>query len=92
MRTTSRTSLTASERLSYVTRLPLPRIAALARLYRTVITCTRTEGKTAVVVDAMLIGVRRTEITLTTTALYSQRKAVTKAETRLARILIRRAR
>jgi hypothetical protein len=87
-----RTSLTASERLSYVTRLPLPRIAALARLYRTVITVHTKKGKTAVVVDAMLIGVRRTEITLTTTALYSQRKAVTKAETRLARILIRRAR
>jgi hypothetical protein len=87
-----RTSLTASERLSYVTRLPLPRIAALARLYRTVITVHTKTGKTAVVVDAMLIGVRRTEITLTTTALYSQRKAVTRAEIRLARILARRAR
>jgi hypothetical protein len=87
-----RTSLTASERLSYVTRLPLPHLAALARLYRTVITVHTKKGKTAVVVDAMLIGVRRTEITLTTTALYTQRKAVTRAELRLARILIHRAR
>ncbi len=85
-------SLTAGERLSYVTRLPLPHVAALARLYRSVITV-RANGKhTAVLVDALLIGVRRTEITLTTTALYSQRKAVTKAEIRLARILIRRSR
>jgi len=87
-----RQSLIASERLSYVTRLPLPHLAALARLYRTVITVHTKTGKTAVVVDAMLIGARRTEITLTTTALYSQRKAVTRTEIRLARILIRRAR
>lgn len=87
-----RSSLTASERLSYVTRLPLPRLAALARLYRTVITVHTAKGPTAVVVDVMLVGARRTELTLTTTALYAQRKAVTRAELRLARILIRRAR
>src|SRR5581483_10704235 len=76
-----RASLSANERLAWVARMPLPRIPALGRLYRTVI-----------VVDALLVGKGRTEITLTTTALYASRKAVTREEVRLARILVRRAR
>ncbi|HZQ15235.1 MAG TPA: hypothetical protein VFA82_00550 [Gaiellaceae bacterium] len=87
-----RASLSANERLAWVARMPLPRIPALGRLYRTVIVVDTRTAKTPVLVDALLVGKGRTEITLTTTALYASRKAVTREEVRLARILVRRAR
>jgi hypothetical protein len=87
-----RESLSASEKLSWVARMPLPRFPALGRLYRTVIVVTTKTAKTPVLVDSLVIGKGRTEITLTTTSLYASRKAVTREEVRLARILVRRAR
>jgi hypothetical protein len=85
-------SLARNERLSFVTRLPVPRIPALVRLYRAVVVVRAKGVNTPILIDSLLIGSRRTEITLTTTALYASRKAVTRTEVRLARVLARRAR
>jgi hypothetical protein len=85
-------SLAPNERLSFVTRLPVPRIPALVRLYRAVVVVKTNGKKTPILVDSLLVGSHRTEITLTTTALYASRKAVTRTEIRLARLLARRAR
>ncbi len=87
-----RESLSANERLSWVSRMPLAHLPALGRLYRTVIVVRTNGAKAPVMVDVLLLGKGRTEITLTTTALYESRKTVTRQETRLARILLRRAR
>lgn len=84
-------SLAPNERLSFVTRLPVPRIPALVRLYRAVVVIRANGVKTPILIDSLLVGSGRTEITLTTTALYASRKAVTRTEIRLARVLARRA-
>lgn len=92
LRLNVRKSLSASERLAWVARMPLPRIPALGRLYRTVVVVRTKTGRTPVLIDVLLLGKGRTEITLTTTALYASRKTVTRQEARLARVLVRRAR
>lgn len=92
LRRNVRESLSANERLAWVSRMPLAHLPALGRLYRTVIVVKTSTSKAPVMVDVLLLGKGRTEITLTTTALYESRKTVTRQETRLARILLRRAR
>jgi len=85
-------SLGSNNRISFITRLPVPRIPALVRLYRTVVVAHANGKATPLLIDSLVVGSRRTEITLTTTALYESRKAVTRTEIALARVLARRAR
>lgn len=84
-------SLPSNERLSFVTRLPAPTIAPRVHLYRAVVVVRAGTARTPILIDSLLIGKGRTEITLTTTALYSSRKSVTPLELRLGRKLARRA-
>ena len=84
-------SLAATERLSFVTRLPAPAITGRVRLFRTVVVVRAGTARTPILIDSLLIGKGRTEITLTTTALYSSRKSVTRMELRLGRKLADRA-
>jgi hypothetical protein len=84
-------SLSSTERLSFVTRLPVARIAPRVRLYRSVVVFHAGKTPTPILIDSLLIGKGRTEITLTTTALYASRKAATRAEITLGRKLARRA-
>jgi hypothetical protein len=80
-------SLTAAERLVSLQRVAFPRVATYTRLYRTVIELKGTQ----VIVDVLLIGRGRTEITLSTTALAAAEPMVKAAELRLARLLVSRA-
>lgn len=84
-------SLAATERLSFVTRLPVTPITGRVRLFRTVVVVRAGTARTPILIDSLLIGKGRTELTLTTTALYSSRKSVTRMELRLGRKLARRA-
>jgi hypothetical protein len=78
-------------KLVSVKRIGLPALAPLARRYRLVVDYTR-EGETVrLLVDLILIGKGRTEISLLTTAPYADRKPVEAAEVRLARALVARA-
>ena len=84
-------SLASDQRLSFVTRLPVAQVAPHARLFRSVIVLRMGSARTPILLDSLLLGKGRTEITLTTTAPYAARKSVTRAELRLARLLVRRA-
>lgn len=69
-----------------------PRLTPLSRRYRVLVDYT-VEGRTArIMIDAILIGKGRTEISLISAAPYAARRAVEAAELRLARSLVARAR
>ena len=84
-------SLPSNERLSFVTRLPAPTIAPRVHLYRAVVVVRAGTARTPIMIDSLLIGKGHTEITLTTTALYSARTSVTRLELLLGRRLAARA-
>lgn len=70
---------------------PFPRVAPYTRLYRVVLRVETTSGATTrVLVDILLVGSGRSELTLTTTAPYSARTAIVAAEEHLARALVAR--
>jgi hypothetical protein len=85
-------SLASTERLSFVTRLPVKHFAPFVHLYRSVVVVGPPKKRVPILIDSLLIGKGRTEITLTTTALYSARHSVMRTELRLGRALARRAR
>jgi hypothetical protein len=69
-----------------------PKIATYARAYRAVIRAGSGTQALSLMVDAVLVGKGRTEISLVTTAPYADTKSVAAAELRLARLLAARAR
>jgi len=74
-------------------RIPLPRVARYTAEFRARIDVRVPGGKTArLILDSVLIGRKRSEITLTMTAPASARAALSAAERRLARTLAGRAR
>ena len=72
--------------------IPFPHIATYARAYRAIVETGSGAQALRLMVDAVLVGKSRTEISLVTTAPYAETKSVAPAELRLARTLIARAR
>lgn len=87
-------NLPASEKLVSIGRIAVPKLATYSRAYRTVIDVTPGAaggGTVRVFVDVLLFGKGTTEMTLTTTAIYTAAATVGAAELRLARVLLSRA-
>jgi hypothetical protein len=84
--------LERGERLASFTRLALPGLAEYAREYRAIIDVSAASGTGQVLIDVIVLGRGRTEITLTATAAYAIRSAVDQAELALAEVLVSRVR
>jgi hypothetical protein len=82
----------AGNRLVSFARIPFPQIAPFARAYRAVAEIRTPSATVLVLVDVVLVGRGRTEITLTTSAPLLARASVAAAEVRVARLLLSRAR
>jgi hypothetical protein len=70
--------------------IPFPHIATYARAFRAVIETGSGSQAIRLMVDAVLVGRSRTEISLTTAAPFANTKAVEAAELRFARRLVSR--
>jgi hypothetical protein len=86
-------SLPADERIVSVARVSIPKLATYGAEIRVVINVHQSTAPTDVraMVDELLVGRNRTEITLTTSAPYAARGPVEQSEIRLARLLVARA-
>ena len=82
----------ASAAVVSVARLAFPQVAPYTRAFRTVVEVTSGTQKVRVLIDVVLIGRGRTEVTLTTTAPLAAEAVVRPAELRLARLLASRLR
>lgn len=79
-------------RLVSVRWVPFPRLARYTRALRAVLAVKTPTGTVPVMVDTVLVGRGRTEVTLTATAPLAAASAVRSAEVRLARLLVARIR
>lgn len=77
-------------KLVSIKRIALPKLAPLSRRYRVLVDYTEQGETVRLMIDLILIGKGRTELSLLTTALYAERKPVEAAEVRLARALMAR--
>jgi hypothetical protein len=86
-------SLGSSAKVVSFTRIPFPRIAKYTAEFRALVDVSVPGGKTAhLVIDAVLVGRGRSEISFTTLAPASAKASLTAAERRLARRIVARAR
>lgn len=83
--------LGASATLVSLRPLPFPKLATYTHAYRALADVTAATGKVRVLVDMVLVGRGRTEITLSTTAPAAAASVVGPVEIRLARLLVRRS-
>jgi hypothetical protein len=84
--------LTANERLVSFRKLAFRPLARYTAAYRLLI-AVRTQGqRVLVMVDVVLVGRSRTELTLTVAAPFAARASISRAEVRLARGLLARVR
>lgn len=81
----------SSGNLASFKRIPFPQVAAYTRAYRAIVDVKTSSGTVPVMIDAVLIGRDRTEITLATTAPLASARAVEPAERRLAALVASRA-
>ena len=72
------------------TKVAFPKLTPRAVRYRSVVDYTGTENTVRAVVDLVVIGKGRTEISLILTTLYSERAAADVAERNMARLLLSR--
>jgi hypothetical protein len=84
------TYLTPSERLVSFRRISFPNLTPYSRAYRAIVDYKAATGTVPVLVDVILVGRGRTEITLTTTAISVADSIISAAELRLAQVLISR--
>jgi hypothetical protein len=92
LRRTIATGLGSNAKVVSFRKLPFPKLAPYAALFRGVIAVSA-QGKTVrLLTDLVVVGRSRTELTLTIVGPASARSAISAAERRLARVLIRRAR
>lgn len=92
LRRTIGNGLGSTAKVVSFSKLPFPRLAAYAALFRGVIAVSA-QGKTVrVLTDLVVVGRSRTELTLTVVGPASAKSALSAAEQRLARALIARAR
>jgi hypothetical protein len=85
-------SLPSSQQLVSLTSLAFPRLATYAAAYRGVIVVRSLGRHVSVVVDIVLLGRSRTELTLTAVAPAAARTSIAAAEVRLGRALLARVR
>lgn len=90
LRTALSKQVGASGRLVSFQRIAFPAIATYARAYRVVVDAKTATATVPVMVDILLVGRGRTEITLVTTAPLVAQSVVSAAELRLARLLASR--
>jgi hypothetical protein len=84
--------LTANESLVSFRKLAFPRLARYDAAYRLLISVRRQGQRVLVLVDIVLVGRSRTEVTLTVSAPAAARAGLSAAEVRLARGLLARVR
>ena len=89
-----RSQFAASARTKLVSlrRIPFPHLATFTAAFRLVTDIAVPAGTERVVVDVVVVGSGRTEITLTSTAPLVNKQVVAAADLRLVRILVGRAR
>lgn len=92
LRTTLAKGLTSRERLVSFRQASFPRLARYSRLYRAVIEVRAQGQKVRVLADFVLVGRRRTELTLSVTAPDAIRASVSDSEVKWARAMLARAR
>lgn len=92
LRETFAKELGAQAKLVSVRRVAFPRLARFTRAYRAVADYSAAGRTVRVLIDFVLIGRGRTEITLVTSAAFAARAPVRAAEVRLARLLVGRIR
>jgi len=86
-------SLGSNAKVVSFERIPFPRIAKYTAEFRALVDVSVPGAKTAhLIVDAVLVGRSRTEISFTTLAPAAARASLTAAERRLARRVVRRVR
>jgi len=84
--------LTSSERLVSFRRLPFPRLAMFATAYRAIVEVSAGGASARVLVDLVLVGRSRTELTLLLAAPAAAGASIAAADVRLARTLLARVR
>lgn len=87
MRSAVAKGLRPSQRLVSVQRVSFPRVATYTRAYRALVDVPAATGTVRVLVDMVLVGRGRTEVTLTATAPFVAAPVVRSAEVRLAQLL-----
>ena len=90
LRTYLSKSAPANAKVRGIQRLPFPRVAQYTAAFRLVLDVTAAGTTASMLVDLLLLGRGRTEITLTTVAPYDARVPIKSAEERLARLLVSR--
>ncbi len=84
--------LQSNERLVSFRRRAFPRLAKYAAAYRMLVRVHAQGQSVLVVIDLVVVGRSRTELTLTTSAPAAARTAIAAAEVRVARALLARVR
>jgi hypothetical protein len=84
--------LTSSERLVSFRRLSFPRLATFATAYRAIVEVSAGGASARVLVDLVLVGRSRTELTLLLAAPAAAGASIAAADVRLARTLLARVR
>jgi hypothetical protein len=92
LRHTVATALPAYQRLISFGKLAFPRLARYAAAYRALIAVQTQGQRVLVAVDVVVVGHSRTELTLTVAAPAAAIASLSRAEVRLARVLLARAR
>jgi hypothetical protein len=92
LRYTLSKGLTSQERLVSFKRVWFPHLARYSRLFRAVIEVRVQGQKVRVLADFVLVGHKRTELTLSVTAPAAVRASVSRLEVKLARTMLARAR
>ena len=92
LRTYLAKSAPANAKVRSIEKLAFPRVAPYTAAFRLVLDVTAGGNTASMLVDLVLVGRGRTEVTLTTVAPYDARAPITSAEERLARGLVSRIR
>lgn len=91
LRSILKKSLPANETIISVARVAIPKLATYSAEIRVVINVHSSTAKDVpVMIDELLVGRNRAEITLTTTSPYAERGPVEQSELRLAKLLVAR--
>jgi len=92
LRTYLAKSAPANAKVRGIQKLAFPRVAQYTASFRLVLDVTAAGTTASMLVDLLLVGRGRTEITLTTVAPHDARAPIKSAEERLARLLVSRIR
>jgi hypothetical protein len=85
-------SAPANAKVHAIQKLVFPRVARYTAAFRLAIDVTTSGATLRMLLDFLLVGKGRTEVTLTAVAPYEAREAIKSAEVRLARLVVSRIR